>query len=397
VDFGDTEDEATFRREARAWLERHAPARGTADDFTTGRRPDHEYVAASRQWQRRLFDAGWAGLAWPAAVGGQGRSLAFEVILQEEQARFGVSSALFDVAIGMAGPTIIAHGDDQQRSRHLPAMLRGEEVWCQLFSEPGAGSDLASLTTRASRCPGGWIIDGQKVWTSFARAADFGILLARSDPDAERHAGITFFLLDMRADGIDIRPIRQMNGAAEFNEVFLTDVFVPDDAVLGEVNGGWAVAMTTLASERNLVGADWPGFDELVVAARRRDLVDDPVVRQGIADAWAGAQLLRLFGFRVRTALARGEPLGALPSVINLFFARHLRRTGDLGLRLLGPAGQLVDSGEVGSGEWQHHVLTAPCVRIASGTDEIQRTIIGQRVLQLPSEPRVSAPGPARP
>jgi alkylation response protein AidB-like acyl-CoA dehydrogenase len=395
VDFGDTDEEATFRREVRAWLEGNAPARGTTGDFTTGRRPDHEYVGASRQWQRQIFDAGWAGLAWPVAFGGQGRSLAFDVIFQEEQARFGVSSALFDVAIGMAGPTIIAHGTDAQRAAHLPAMLRGEEVWCQLFSEPGAGSDLASLATRASRVPGGWRIDGQKVWTSFARAADFGILLARSDPDAERHAGITFFLLDMGAAGIDIRPIRQMNGAAEFNEVFLTDVFVPADAVLGQVNGGWLVAMTTLANERNLVGADWPGFEELVVAARERDLAGDPVVRQGIADAWAGAQLLRLFGFRVRTALARGEPLGALPSVINLFFARHLRRTGDLGLRLLGPAGQLVDGREVGAGQWQHHVLTAPCVRIASGTDEIQRTIIGQRVLKLPSEPRAAPPAAA--
>jgi alkylation response protein AidB-like acyl-CoA dehydrogenase len=394
VDFGDTDEEAAFRREARAWLERNAPERGTADDFTTGRRPEAEYVAASRQWQRRIFDAGWAGLAWPAAFGGQGRSLAFDVVFQEEQARFGVSSALFDVAIGMAGPTIIVHGDDRQRSRHLPAILGGEEVWCQLFSEPGAGSDLASLTTRAARVPGGWRIDGQKVWTSFARAADFGILLARSDDEAERHAGITFFLLDMRAQGIDIRPIRQMNGAAEFNEVFLSDVFVPDDAVLGDVNGGWLVAMTTLANERNLVGADWPGFEQLVAAARERDLAADPVVRQGIADAWAGSQLLRLFGFRVRTALARGEPLGALPSVINLFFARHLRRTGDLGLRLLGPAGQLLDGrGVGGAGEWQHHVLTAPCVRIASGTDEIQRTIIGQRILKLPSEPRAAPTG----
>ncbi|HSS08882.1 MAG TPA: acyl-CoA dehydrogenase family protein [Acidimicrobiales bacterium] len=390
MDFGDSAEEATFRSSARVWLEANAPLRGSQGDFSTGRSTPEHFVAASKEWQGRLYHAGWAGIAWPSQYGGRGQSLALDLVFQEEQARFGVTTALFNVAIGMAGPTLIELGDDRQRARYLPPMLRGEEVWCQLFSEPSAGSDLAGITTRATKSGGGWQIDGHKVWTSQARDADFGILLARTDMDAPKHRGITYFLLDMRAPGIEVRPIRQMNGAAEFNEVFLTDVFVPDHDVVGDVNGGWSVAMTTLASERNLVGTEWLGYAELVSTARAHGLSADPVVRQRLAGAWVGAQLLRLLGFRVRTALTRGEPLGALPSLVNLLFARHLRSTGDLGLALLGPAAQLATDGTAPCTGWQHHVLTAPCVRIASGTDEIQLNIVGERALGLPREPRAN-------
>jgi acyl-CoA dehydrogenase len=385
MDFGDSPEEAAFRSSARAWLEANAPPRPPGG-FSSARPTDEDYVAANKRWQARLDEGGWAGIAWPSQHGGQGRSLALDLVFQEEQARFDVTTALFDVAIGMAGPTISQHGNEQQRARFLPPMLRGEEVWCQLFSEPSAGSDLAGIMTRATRCRGGWRIDGQKVWTSQARHADFGILLARTDFDAPKHRGITYFLFDMRAPGVEVQPIRQMNGAAEFNQVFLTDVFVSDDAVLGETHGGWAVAMTTLSNERNLVGSAWAGYDELADVARARGLSNDPVVRQALAAAWIDAQLLRLFGFRVRTALTRGDRLGPLPSIINLLFARHLRRTGDLGLELLGPAGQLLDP-TIGDTGWQQHFLTAPCVRIASGTDEIQLNIVGERGLGLPSEP----------
>jgi alkylation response protein AidB-like acyl-CoA dehydrogenase len=426
VDFGDSPDEAAFRSSARVWLDASAPPKGSKDDFSSGPVAGHfaeeAFVAASKAWQGRLYEAGWAGIAWPPSCGGQGRTLAFDLIFQEEQASFGVTGSLFNVAIGMAGPTIIEHGDERQRARYLRPMLRGEEVWCQLFSEPEAGSDLAGIITRATPCPGGWRVNGHKVWTSQAGHADFGILLARTDLDAPKHRGITYFVLDMRSPGIEVRPIRQMNGAAEFNEVFLTNVFVSNDDVVGDVNGGWPVAMTTLANERNLVGSEWPGYDELVEVARMRGLVADPVVRQQLAGAWTGAHLLRLLGFRVRTALTRGEPLGALPSLVNLLFARHLRSTGDLGLALLGPAGALADAtladatladatladatladvtladatlaggatDRAHKGSWQHHVLTAPCVRIASGTDEIQRNIVGERALGLPREPRAN-------
>ena len=389
MEFGDNAEEAAFRRSARTWLELTAPSRRGPGDFsegTTGR----QFVAACRQWQRKLYEAHWAGIAWPRKYGGQGRTLALDLVFQEEQSRFGVSSALFNVAIGMAGPTIMEHGTDGQRTEYLRPMLRGDHVWCQLFSEPGAGSDLAGITTRAERSGRGWRITGHKLWTSHANHADFGILLARTDANRPRHAGITYFLLDMQSPGIEVRPIRQMNGAADFSEVFLTDVPLSDRDVVGGVNGGWAVAMTTLGNERNLIGTEWPGYHELVETARARGLLNDPVARQSLAHAWTGAHLLRLLGFRVRTALAKGEPLGPLPSLVNLLFAAHLRSTGDFALSLLGPGGMLADGDAGGSGSWQQHVLTAPCVRIASGTDEIQRNIVGERALGLPREPRAN-------
>jgi alkylation response protein AidB-like acyl-CoA dehydrogenase len=393
VEFGDNAEEADFRTSARTWLELAAPSRGGPGDFsegsaggTTGR----QFVTASREWQRKLHQAGWAGIAWPRQYGGQGRTLALDLVFQEEQSRFGVSTALFNVAIGMAGPTIMEHGTDRQRAEYLPPMLQGDHVWCQLFSEPGAGSDLAGISTRAQRSGGGWRVTGHKLWTSHANHADFGILLARTDTSQPRHRGITYFLLDMRSPGIDVRPIRQMNGAADFSEVFLTNVPISDKDVVGEVNRGWAVAMTTLSNERNLIGGEWPGCHELVETARARGRLNDPVVRQRLAHAWTGAHLLRLLGFRVRTALAKGEPLGPLPSLVNLLFAAHLRSTGDFALSLLGPTGLLADGDAGGPGSWQHHVLTAPCVRIASGTDEIQRNIVGERALGLPREPRAN-------
>jgi alkylation response protein AidB-like acyl-CoA dehydrogenase len=331
-----------------------------------------------------------AGITWPVEYGGRGLGPALEQIFHDEQAAYGVSTAMFAVGIGMAGPTIIEHGTDRQKARFLPALLRGEEVWCQLFSEPGAGSDLAGISTRAERDPGGsgWVINGQKVWTSYARHSDFGILLARTDPDRPKHRGITYFLLDMSAPGIEVRPIQQMNGAAEFNEVFLTDVRVPDDRVLGAVGGGWGVAMSTLASERGLVGTDWPGFAELRAAARARGLANDPVTRQRLAEVYTGEQLLRFLGYRAKTALARREPLGPLASSINLFFAGHLKRTGDIVLSVLGADG-LVRHASAVDVDWPFLFLTWPCVRIASGTDEIQRNILGERALGLPPEPRV--------
>ncbi|HZA76678.1 MAG TPA: acyl-CoA dehydrogenase family protein [Acidimicrobiales bacterium] len=389
MDFDDSPEEAEFRAQARAWLDANAPRRGGPGDFASDTGHDDDFVKACKAWQARLREAGWAGLTWPTEYGGRGLGPGFEQIFHEEQAAYGVSSAMFAVGTGMAGPTIIEHGTEAQKARFLPALLRGEDVWCQLFSEPGAGSDLAGITTRAERHRnGGWVVNGQKVWTSYARHSDFGILLARTNPDRPKHRGITYFLLDMSTPGIEVRPISQMNGSSEFNEVFLTDVRVPDDGVLGAVDDGWRVAMSTLASERGLVGTDWPGFSELLDAARAARRTGDPVTRQRLVEVYTGEQLLRFLGYRAKTALGRGEPLGPLASSINLLFASHLKRTGDIVLSVLGPHGLVRDHAGADA-DWTYLFLTWPCVRIASGTDEIQRNILGERALGLPSEPRV--------
>jgi alkylation response protein AidB-like acyl-CoA dehydrogenase len=389
MDLRESDELAAFRACVTAWLEANAPAKGSSLDFTVGR--DRPFVDGCRQWQARLFAGGWAGIAWPAEFGGQGRSALFELVVKREQARFGVSTAAFDVGIGMVGPTLMVHGTAEQKATHLPALLRGDEVWCQMFSEPGAGSDLAGLSTAAHRRDGGWIVNGQKVWTSYARFADYAILLARSDASRPKHHGLTCFLLDMRTPGIEIRPIAQMNGAAEFNQVFLNDVALPGHAVLGEVDGGWTVANTMLSSERGLSGEEWPGVPELLEIARDRGLAGDALVRQSIARIYASQEILRYLDLRVQSLLGNGEPVGPLASIFNLFFADHLRRAGNVASSILGPA-VLTARPLIGlDGRWQFHLLTAPSVRIASGTDEIQRNILAERALGLPRQPRLQA------
>lgn len=291
MDFDDTPEEAAFRAEARAWLEAHAIPKGHPDDFSAGiwssAYREEEYVARCRAWQRTLFEGGWAGITWPTAVGGRGGRPIEQAIFNQEQARFGVSSAAFAIAIGMVGPTILAHGTRAEQARFLPAMLRGDELWCQLFSEPDAGSDLANLATRAVRDGDGWLVTGQKVWTSNATRAEWGILLARTNPDVPKHQGITCFLLDMATPGIEIRPLRQLTGEAHFSEVFLDRVRIPDVHVLGAPGDGWRVAQTTLASERSAIaggsgGADPPG---LIALARQCGRDRDPIVRQALVEA----------------------------------------------------------------------------------------------------------------
>jgi alkylation response protein AidB-like acyl-CoA dehydrogenase len=386
MDLRESAELVDFRAQVASWLETKAPRKGSPDDFTIGR--DREFVEGCRRWQASLFEGGWAGISWPTAFGGRGLSALFDLAFRREQARFGVSTAAFDVGIGMVGPTLMVHGTPAQKSRHLPALLRGQEVWCQMFSEPGAGSDLAGLSTAARRGAEGWVVNGAKVWTSYARFADYAILLARSDPDLPKHHGITCFLLDMRTPGIEIRPIPQMNGAAEFNQVFLTDVEIPDHCVLGEVNAGWTVANTMLGSERGLAGDEWPGVAELIEIARAKGRADDPLVRQDIAGIFVGQEIQHYLDLRVQSRLESGEPVGALASIVNLFFADHLRRAGNVAASLLGPE-VLTARSQIGlAGRWQFHLLTAPSVRIASGSDEIQRNILGERALGLPREPR---------
>jgi alkylation response protein AidB-like acyl-CoA dehydrogenase len=398
MDFDESADEAAFRAEARDWLERAVDTPQARGILQGGQSLDRDWVDRAKPWQAHLAEHGWAGLTWPVDSGGRGATPAEAAIFVEESARLGLVANAFAVGIAMAGPTIIAHGTEAQRRRYLPPMLRGDEVWCQLFSEPGAGSDLAAVSTRAVRDGDDWVVTGQKVWTSGAHFSDLGILLARSDPDQPKHRGITYFLVDMHAPGVEVRPLRQMTGASHFSEVFLTDVRIPQDQVLGEVDGGWAVAMTTLANERTMMGGGSPGpvVGDLIDLARKLEVDRDPLVRQGLAASWARAEIMRYLGFRSRTRASQGLPPGPEASVRKVFAAWNLKHNGELAMRIQGAAGMLVDGDTVVDPRWQLSFLSAPSIRIAGGSDEIQRNVMGERVLGLPAEPRVDKDRPFR-
>jgi alkylation response protein AidB-like acyl-CoA dehydrogenase len=398
VDFDESPEEAAFRAEARAWLEEAAQteaARGLVGGTPS---LDTGWVERAKPWQAHLADHGWACITWPVDSGGRGGTVAQAAIFAEEAARLGLSANAFAVGISMAGPTIISHGTEEQRRRFLPPMRRGDEVWCQLFSEPGAGSDLAGLSTRAARDGDEWVVNGQKVWTSGAHYSDLGILLARSDPDQPKHRGITYFLVDMHAPGVEVRPLKQMTGGSHFSEVFLTDVRIPHDRVLGEVHGGWAVAMTTLANERTMMGggSSGPVVHDLVELARACGADGDPIVRQGLAASWSRAEIMRYLGYRSRTRAALGLPPGPEASVRKVFAAWNLKRNGELALAVQGAAGMLLNGDAPAEGRWQQSFLGAPSIRIAGGSDEIQRNVMGERVLGLPAEPRVDKDRPFR-
>ena len=390
MDFDDSPEEAAFRTEARAWLDEHAER---ITDQTPRRSPwggadQQAHVRAAKAWQRTLYDGGWAGITWPKQYGGRGASAIEAAVFGQEQAKFNVSPGVFAVGIGMVGPTLIAHGTAEQKERYLDPMLRGEEVWCQLFSEPGAGSDLAGLGTRAVRDGDEWVANGQKVWNSGAHYSDWGILLARTDPTQPKHRGITYFLVDMHTPGIDVRPLRQITGQAHFNEVFLTDVRIPGANVVGGVNDGWRVAQTTLANERTLIGGgSGAGWRDLAGLARDTGAASDARLRQELAAAYTRFELTRFLGYRVQTALSQGRAPGPESSVMKLFHSQHLARTGDLVMAMQGPAGALADPDAPKGGFWLGYFLNQWASRIGGGTDQVQRNIIGERVLGLPREP----------
>jgi alkylation response protein AidB-like acyl-CoA dehydrogenase len=394
VDFDDTPDEAAFRAEARAWLDAHAPAKGGPDDFSggylEGTSDVHTHVARAKEWQKLLFDEGWAGITWPTRYGGRGGTAVQSTIWNQEMGRYGVTVGPFAMGIGMAGPTILRHGTDEQKDRFLVPMLKGEEMWCQLFSEPEAGSDLAALRTRAVQDGDDWVVTGQKVWTSSAEVADWGILLARTDLDATKRKGITYFLVDMRTPGIEVRPLRQMTGSSHFSEVFLDEVRIPGDMVLGDVHGGWAVTQTTLMNERGLIAGGNKASDAVALCALAQKLgrTDDPMVRQGLMDVWILQKIQTFHGYRLQTALSQGRQPGPETSIMKLFAAEYLRRLGDVALEVLGADGMRAGEGP-GGGDWQARFLHAPAIRIAGGSNEVQRNIIGERALGLPREPQV--------
>jgi alkylation response protein AidB-like acyl-CoA dehydrogenase len=391
-----TEDFESFRTEVRAWLKTTAPRKGAPDDFSTAhteRAADHasyeRQLAANMRrivtWQRTLDDLGWGALGWPPEYGGMSES--HRKIFAEEQARVGVTTKPLSVGVEMVGPTLIALGTKEQRQRYLAPLRRGDEVWCQLFSEPDAGSDLPSLRTTASETASGWNLNGQKVWTSGASCSDFGLALARTDPSKPRHAGISAFIVDMASPGVEVRPLRQISGAYHFNEVFLNDVSIPHAALVGEAGKGWDVATTMLMNERaSLGGGTSAGSpDELIDLARRSQKAGDAVVRNRLASLYSDAAILQ---WSIQRAQVGGH--SRVGGLLKLMYSEHARHMTSTALDLLSTAGVAGPLGDDESSvtDWQNRFLFAPGLRIAGGSDEIQRNTIAERTLGLPRESR---------
>jgi alkylation response protein AidB-like acyl-CoA dehydrogenase len=378
VDLRDTPEEAAFRAELRAWLDANLPeekrgGRGGAQRF------DDSF---GREWSRMLHEAGYAGLTWPTEYGGAGAPYSFQAIFYEETARAQAPGHVGVIGLGMAGPTIMAHGSDAQKQAHLSKILSAEEIWCQGFSEPGAGSDLAAARTRAERRGEHYVVNGQKVWSSFAHIADYCILVTLSDPDAPRYQGLTYLIVDMHAPGVEVRPLRQITGEAEFNEIFFDDVEVPVSNRLGDEGQGWQVAMTTLLHERGTLGfaltaALEVGVNRLLDVARDR-LNGDSSLRERVANEWIELQALRYTNYRALGTLQRTGIPGPEGSAIKLRWSEQNQRMTKLGRELHGPEGILDD------GWWHHQQLRSRGNTIEAGTSEILRNIVAERVLGLP-------------
>ena len=403
MDFDDTPEERALRLEARAWLD--ANAKRLDDRELDGMRThrvhsEEEDLAAleeGKAWQRLKAEAGWAAPHWPVEHGGRGLSPLLAGVFATEEHTYDVPANMFSVGVGMAGPTLIEWGTEEQRAHYLPRILTAEDVWCQLFSEPGAGSDLAALSTRAIRDGDEWVVTGQKVWTSAAHVSDVGILLARTDPDVPKHRGITAFIVDMRSPGVDVRPLRQIDGAIHFNEVFLDEVRVPAANTLGPVGHGWGVALTMLAHERTSIGGGGMyRFEQVASLARAMGVDGDPVVRQRLADLHTRFELLRFLGYRVRTAASRGEQPGPESSVMKLAVSALYETGGDLVVELQGPGGMLVGDDAPYGGRFQGLFMGQWAPRIGGGTDQVQRNIISERVLGMPGEIRTDKSVPFR-
>jgi alkylation response protein AidB-like acyl-CoA dehydrogenase len=396
MDFDDSPEEMDYRAQVRAFLDAHATRKTSSslEDSYYAKAPsageESDHVRLCKQWQRVLFDNGWAGIAWPKAYGGRGETARHQGIFNQEQARYEVQVGIFSVGIGMTGPTLIAHGTEEQKQRYLRPMLAGDEVWCQLFSEPGAGSDLGGLRTTAVRDGDEWIVNGQKVWNSGAHHADFGALIARTDSDVPKHRGITYFLVDMHSPGVDVRPLRQATGVAHFNEVFLTDVRIPHANVLGPVDGGWGVAQTMLMNERNMIGSGGMGigFGDYLRMARDLGVTDEPAIRQGLAACFVRTEVIKYLGARAQAAVRAGKQPGPETSVVKLNASLHSALNGDLGLQIQGAGGMLAGPDAYRRGMFQQLFVGQWGMRLGGGTEQIQRNVIGERVLGLPGEPR---------
>ncbi len=396
MDFNDTPEEAVFRAEARAFLKANAQPKGTGRPTLRLGGVDAEAVRKCKAWQAKKTDAGFAGITWPKQFGGRELSPILQVIYNQEEEDFTVPRGVFEIGLGMCIPTMMAYAKPEQLNRYVKPALRGEEVWCQLFSEPAGGSDLAALRTRAERDGDDWVINGQKIWTSGAHLSDFGIIVVRTDPNVPKHEGLTFFFLDMKSPGIEIRPIHQMSGTRHFNEVFFTDVRVPDAQRLGQVGQGWRVSLTTLMNERLAVGDPArPDVDDLVSLTRSvlidgQPAIRNDAVRERIAEWHAKTQGLKFTKFRTMTALSKGETPGPENSIHKLVNASKLQDIASYGMDLMGEAGMVIDEDLVQAwAMFQSALLSSPSARIAGGSDEILKNIIAERVLGLPADIRV--------
>ena len=391
-----TTEQQAFRTKVRNWLKDNLPSDWVARVRGNSDVPRPEAYEWMRQWQRKMYEAGLVGITWPKEAGGQGLTFMEELVCAEEIALAKGPTVLNILAIGMAGPTIIAYGTDEQKRRYPPKMLSCEEIWCQGYSEPNAGSDLASLETRAVRDGDHFVINGQKVWTSLAHIADWMMLLARTDTDVPKHKGITYFLLDMKTPGVTVKPLRQITGEAEFNEVYFDNVRVHESQILGGLNNGWQVGLTTLMYERLALGFGLQvrlriALDSLVDLARQTKknggtAAQDPVIRQKLAQLWIDTEAFRYTGARAITKLLRGEMPGPEASAGKLMWVEGHQRLQELAMEIEGPYAQLTKGSEwaVADGLWQHTFLRSRANSIEGGTTEIQRNIIGERVLGLP-------------
>jgi alkylation response protein AidB-like acyl-CoA dehydrogenase len=399
MDFNDSPEEAAWRAECRNWLDTNAPAVASAGpremlfEAIGG-----DYLERAKRWQATKFDAGFARITWEPEFGGRNGTTMQQIIFGQEEGRYHMPTEVFVIGLGMIAPTLRACGTDAQQQRYLTKLLRGEEIWCQLFSEPGAGSDVASLSTSAAQDGDEWVINGQKVWTSGAQLSDFGEIICRTNPDAEKHKGITAFVVDMRAPGVTIKPLKQMNGGAGFNEVFFDDVRVPVYNVLGGVHEGWTVAITTLMNERVAIGSGGGGgsrtsVQDLIALARDRNLDTDPVVRQRLADVYIKTRIQKFAGMRSLTAASQGKVPGPEGSIGKLFGGQVLTEMGALAIDILGASAVARADDNY---RWHQPLLGAPAAHIAGGSDEVMKNIIGERVLGLPGEPRVDKGVPWR-
>jgi len=367
--------EESFRDELRDWLASRNPGREPA--------ADEEAFKFRREWQRQLNEAGWAGLSWPKEYGGRGATLIEQAIFNEETARARAPQVANVLGLAMGGPTVIAHGTEEQRRRYLPPILSAEEIWCQGFSEPDSGSDLASLKTRAVRDGGEWLVTGQKVWTTFAHHAKWCMLVARTDPAAPKHKGLTYFLMDMEQDAVQVRPLRQITGEAEFNELFIEEARIPNDNIVGGEGNGWAVAITTLMHERATLAFSLQvgvqiALGELVGLARERGLLADPIVRQRLAQLQIEAEVLRLNAYRGLSATMRTGVPGPEGSLGKWHWSEINQSLTELAMDLFGSDAMLEQQ------EWTYRFLRARANSIEGGTTEILKNIVAERVLGLP-------------
>ena len=392
-------NEEQFRENVRIFLDGHAVARSStkqASDFESSLSGE-DSVDGAKRFQRAKYDAGLAGLTWPRAYGGQGLSDRYQTIYNDVAADFITPDSIYTIGFGMCIPTILRHGAEELKQRYVSVALQGDEIWCQMFSEPSAGSDVAGLHSKAELDGDVWVLTGQKVWTTQAHRCRFGIVLARTNPDVPKHKGLSMFVLDMRAPGVIIRPLKQMNGGSSFNEIFFDEVRIPVNHILGDPGEGWNVALTTLMNERVAIGAGRSSEEGSPLApiqlhldiAEKRGLRSDALVRQELVELFIRFRVLELLGLRIRSTIAAGGVPGPEGSVAKLAGALLARRSSDVAARIAGPTAIAFDGRDHDGERVSQMVLTAPAGAIAGGTSEIMRNILGERVLGLPREPSV--------